>query len=181
MEMKLGRAGLALAAIVDTARARSNRRAAAAHRRPTPTSGALAPPVPATFETTTFETTTTSHDGAQTRVTATTSPGNQVSGERLPGGEPYDPHLETPGSLSIAEGSGHPANQKSRPITWIVATFIALAFVTVGFGLIYLWPWLFIAGLVAVVAGALAGWATGIMADRGDPNQTREALSTKRM
>src|SRR6185312_3430919 len=126
MEMKLGRAGLALAAIVDTARARSNRRAAAAHRLPTPTSGALAPPVPETIETT-----TTSYDGKPTQVTATTSPGNQVSGKRLPGGEPYDPFQGQPGSLSIAEGSsGHQANQKNRPVAWIVATFIALAFVT---------------------------------------------------
>jgi hypothetical protein len=177
MELKWGRAGLALAAIVDTARARSNRRAAAAHRRPTPTSGALTPPVPEMLEST-----TTSYDGTPTQVTATTSPGNRVSGKRLPGGEPYDPFLGQPGSLSIAEGSsGHQANQKSRPVAWIVVTFITLAFVTVGFGLIYLWPWLFIAGLIAVVAGVLAGWATGITADRGDPNQTGESLSTKRM
>jgi hypothetical protein len=174
---KLGRAALTLAAILDTARARSNRRRAAAARRPTPTSGALAPPVPENFEST-----TTSYDGTPTQITAKTSPGNRVSGKRLPGGEPYDPFWGQPGSLSIAEGSsGHQANQKSRPIAWAVATFIALAFVTVGFGLIYLWPWLFIAGLIAVVAGVLAGWATGIMADRGDPNQTGEALTSKRM
>lgn len=166
---KLSRAGLAFAAIVDTARARSNRRAAAAARRPTPTSGALAPPVPETIETT-----ATAYDGDQTQVTATAAPGNQVSGERLPGGEPYDPHLEPPGSLSIAEDSGHPANQRSRPITWVIVTCIALAFVVVGFGLLYAWPWLFIAGIVAVVAGCLAGWAAGIMADRGAPNETGE-------
>jgi hypothetical protein len=176
MEGKLGRAALAVAAIIDTARARSNRRAAAAQRRPRPTSGALAPPVPETFEST-----TTSYDGTQTRVSATTSPGNQVAGERLPGGQAYDPHLEPQGSLSIAEDSGHPANQKSRPVTWIVVTLIALAFAVVGLGLVYLWPWLFVAGLVAVVATSIAGWGAGIMADRGDPNQTREALSTKRM
>jgi hypothetical protein len=176
MELKLSRVGIALAAIVDTARARSNRRAAAAQRRPTPTSGALAPPVPETIEST-----TTSYDGTQSRVVATTSPGNQVSGERLPGGEPYDPHLESPGSLSIAEGSGHPANQKNRPLTWIVVTLIALSFAVVGLGLVYLWPWLLIAGLAAVVATSIAGWGAGIMADRGDPNQTGEAISTKRM
>jgi len=173
---RLGRAALTLAAILDTARARSTRRRAAAARRPTPTSGALAPPAPETIEST-----TTSHDGTPTQVTATTSPGNLVSTSRLPGGAAYDPHLEPPGTLSIAEGSGHPANQKSRPIAWVVITCIALAFTLAGFGLIYLWPWLFVAGLVAVVAGALAGWATGIMADRGAPNQTGEALSTKRM
>jgi len=169
---KLSRAGLAFAAIVDTARARSHRRAAAAARRPRPTSGALAPPVPETVETT-----ATTYDGGETQVVATTSPGNQVSGERLPGGEPYDPHLEPPGSLSIAENSGHPANQKNRPITWVIVTFIALSFAVIGFGLIYAWPWLFIAGIVAVVVGCLAGWAAGIMADRGDSNQTGETAS----
>lgn len=166
---KLTRAGVALAAIVDTVRARSHRRAAAAARRPTPTSGALAPPVPETVETT-----TRAFDGTQTRVVATTSPGNQSSGERLPGDHPYDPHLEPHGTLSIAEDSGHPANQKSRPITWVIVTFIALSFAVIGFGLIYLWPWLFILGIVAVLAGCLAGWAAGIMADRGAPDETGE-------
>lgn len=169
---KLTRAGLALAAIVDTARARSHRRAAAAARRPAPTSGALAPPAPETVETT-----TTAYDGTQTQVVATTSPGNQSSGERLPGDDPYDPHLEPPGTLSVAEGSGHPANQKSRPITWVIVTFIALSFAIIGFGLIYVWPWLFIAGIVAVIAGCLAGWAAGIMADRGAPEETGETGS----
>ncbi len=173
---KMSRAGIALAAMVDVARARTNRHEAAAQRRPRPTSGALAPPAPETFETS-----AASYDGEQARVVATTSPGNQVAGERLPGGEPYDPHLEPPGSLSIAEGSGHPANQKNRPVTWIIVTLIALSFATVGLGLIYLWPSLFIAGLLAVGATSVAGWAAGIMADRGDPNQTREAVSTKRM
>ncbi len=170
---KFGRAGVALAAVLDTARARSHRRAAAAQRRPTPTSGALAPPAPETIETT-----TTAPDGEQTRVTATTSPGNQVAGERLPGGEPYDQHLAPQGSLSIAEDSGHPANQRNRPVTWVIVTFIALAFVVGGFGLIYAWPWLFIAGLVAVVAGCLVGWAAGIMADQGDPRETGERGET---
>lgn len=169
---KLTRVGLALAAIVDTARARSSRRAADASRRPTPTSGALAPPVPETLETT-----TTAYDGSQARVFATTSPGNQSSGERLPGDDPYDPHLEPHGTLSIAEGSGHPANQKSRPITWVIVTFIALSFAVIGFGLIYLWPWLFVAGILAVLASCGAGWAAGIMADRGDPNETNGAAS----
>ena len=168
---KLSRASLALAAIVDTARARSHRRAAAAARRPTPTSGALAPPRPETVETT-----AASYEGGETQVIAATAPGNQVFGERLPGGEPYDPHLEPPGSLSIAEGSEHPANQKSRPIAWVIVTFIALAFVVVGFGLLYIWPWLFIAGIVAVVVSCVAGWAAGIMADRGDPSETGETF-----
>jgi len=176
MGMKLGRAGLALAAIVDTARARSHRRAGAAPRRPTLASGALAPPAPHTFEST-----ATSYDGTPTQVSATTSPGNEVAGERLPGGQAYDPQLEPQGSLSIAEGSGHPANQKSRPISWIVVTLIALAFAVVGLGLVYLWPWLFVAGLGAVVATSIAGWGAGIMVDRGDPNQSRETISTKRM
>lgn len=168
---KLTRAGLAVAAIVDTARARSNLRAAAASRRPTPTSGALAPPAPETLETT-----TTAHDGTPTQVVATTSPGNQSSGGRLPGDPPYDPHLEPHGSLSIAEVSGHPANQKSRPIAWAIVTFIASSFAVIGFGLIYVWPWLFIAGIAAVVVGCGAGWAAGIMADRGDPSETSETF-----
>ena len=168
---KLSRAGLAVAAIVDTARARSHRRAAAAARRPTPTSGAFAPGTPETVETTAAR-----YDGGETQVVATTSPGNQVSGERLPGDEPYDAHLQAPGSLSIAEDSGHPANQRSRPITWVIVTFIALAFAVIGFGLLYVWPWLFIAGIVAVVAGCLAGWAAGIMADRGDPSESGETF-----
>lgn len=165
---KLTRAGLALAAIVDSARARSNRRAAAAARRPTPTTGTVAP-VPETLETT-----ATAYDGTLTQVVATTSPGNRSSGERLPGGEPYDPPLEPDGTLSIAEGSGHPANQKSWPISWVIVTFIALSFAVTGFGLIYLWPWLLIAGIAAVVVGCGAGWAAGIMADRGDPSEPSE-------
>ncbi|HET9187911.1 MAG TPA: hypothetical protein VFN80_08150, partial [Acidothermaceae bacterium] len=61
--------------------------------------------------------------------------------------------------------------------TWVIVTFIALSFAVIGFGLIYAWPWLFIAGIVAVVVGCLAGWAAGIMADRGDSNQTGETAS----
>jgi hypothetical protein len=115
----------------------------------------------------TIEAAATSYDGSQARVVATTSAGNQASGARLPGGEPDDRRLEPPGSLSIAEDGGHPANQRSRPITWVIVAFIAAAFVVVGLGLLYGWPWLFVAGLAAVVAGCLAGWAAGIMADRG--------------
>jgi hypothetical protein len=176
MKGKLARAELALTAIIETARARSNRRAAATSRRPAPNSGALAPPAPETFEAT-----TTAYDGEQTQVVATTAPGNHVAGRRLPDGEPYDAHLDAPGSLSIAEDGGHPANQGSRPIAWLVVTLIALAFAVVGLGLVFLWPWLFVAGLAAVVATSLAGWGVGIMADRGDPRETREAISTKRM
>lgn len=76
--------------------------------------------------------------------------------------------------MSIAEDSGHPANQKSRPITWIIVAFIALAFVAAGLGLVFSAQWLFVAGVVAVVAGGVAAWAAGIMADRGDPRQSGE-------
>jgi hypothetical protein len=142
---------------------------AAATKYRTPTSGALAPPVPETFEET-----VNGHDGNPTRVFATTSPGNQISGERPPPEHPDDSHLEGPGTLSIAEGSGHPANQKSRPITWIIVAFIALAFVAAGLGLVLSTPWLFIAGLIAVVVGGIAGWAADIMGDRGDPGESGE-------
>jgi len=147
---------------------------AAATKYRTPTSGALAPPVPETLQET-----VNGHDGNPIQIFATTSPGNQISGERPPPEHPNASHLEGPGTLSIAEGSGHPANQKSRPIAWIIVAFIALAFVAAGLGLVLSAPWLFIAGLAAVVAGGIAGWAAGIMADRGDPNPTGVQRSSK--
>jgi hypothetical protein len=166
-----GRAALAVAvaALVDAARPRRNRRQAAASTYARPTSGKLAPPVPQVFETT-----ATSPDGSPTKVVATAAHGNEVSGDRaaLPG---PGAHLELPGTLSIAEGSGHPAGQRSRPTTWVIVSLIAVSFVVAGIGLIVAFPWLFIAGLVAIVASCLAGWAFNIMADthEGEPGQNR--------
>ena len=170
----VGRAGIAMASLLDAARPRARRRIAAATKYRTPTSGALAPPVPETLRET-----VNGHDGNPIQIFATTSPGNQISGERPPPEHPNASHLDSPGTLSIAEGSGHPANQKSRPIAWIIVAFIALAFVAAGLGLVLSAPWLFIAGLAAVVAGGIAAWAAGIMADRGDANPTGVQRSSK--
>jgi hypothetical protein len=123
-----------------------------------------------------FEATATSFDGTPTRVIATASPGNQAFGERTP--LENDRESEPPGSLSIAEGSGHPAGQRGRPITWAVVAFISLAFVAIGLGLVYAALWLFIAGVVAVAAGGLAGWAFGIMEDRGVGGSITRSRST---
>lgn len=165
-----GRAVLAVAALVDAARPRRNRRRAAASTYRTPTSGKLAPALPQVFEAT-----ATAPDGSPTKVVATAAPGNQVSGDRPTPRGPAGGHLEPPGTLSIAEGSGHPAGQKSRPTTWVIVVLIALAFVVAGVGLIVAFPWLFIAGLVAIVVSCLAGWAFNIMADthEGEPGQNR--------
>ncbi len=164
MNQRLHNAALAIAGMIDTAVPPIRRRhSAGTHRRPAPTGGALAPPVP-----TTFEATTTTPDGDQATVIATAAPGNEISGPRRPTAHEREKEAEPAGSLSIAEGSGHPAGQRGRPTTWIVVAFIALAFVTAGLGLVFDLLWLFVAGLIAVAAGLIAGWAFHIMADVGE-------------
>ena len=152
------RAGLAVAGLLDSALPPIRRRRAAAKRYRTPTAGAMAPAVPTTFE-------ATAADGTPTQIVATASPGNQISGAREPAPREYQKEPEPAGTLSIAEGSGHPAGQRGRPITWVIVGFIMLAFLTAGLGLVFDLIWLFAAGLAAVVAGVAAGWAFGIMAD----------------
>lgn len=179
MTSLLGRAGVAVAGLVDAAIPPLRRRRAASRRYATPTSGALAPPVP-----TTFEATATTPDGSPTHVVATATPGNEISGVRNPPPREYEKEPEPAGTLSIAEGSGHPAAQKGRPITWVVITFIALAFLTAGLGLVFDRLWLFYVGLAAIVVGVIAGWAFGIMADRGadaqQPNRPEDERADSR-
>jgi hypothetical protein len=162
MNQRLHNAALAIAGMIDTAVPPIRRRHAAGTRRPAPTSGALAPPVPIKFEAT-----TTTPDGDAATVIATAAPGNEISGPRRPTAREREKEAEPAGSLSIAEGSGHPAGQRGRPTTWIVVAFIALAFLTAGLGLVFDLSWLFVAGLIAVAAGLIAGWAFHIMADLG--------------
>jgi hypothetical protein len=168
----IGRAGITLAALVDAAKPRVHRRRALATRYRTPTSGALAAPVPQSFETT-----AASHDGKPTRIVATTSPGNQVSGNRptsAPRNDDHldDDHLASPGTLSIAEGSGHPGNQRSRPRSWVIVAFIAIGFAVAGIGLVAGAPWLFVTGVIAIVIGGLAGWTSHIMGDKAHRHST---------
>ena len=121
-----------------------------------------------------FEASANAPDGTPVRVIAIAAPGNQV--HVVPPDDDRDP--EPPGTLSIAEGGGHPAEQRGRPITWAVVAFISLAFVTAGLGIVYAMVWLFVAGVVAIVAGGLAGWAFGIMDDRGVGGSITRSRST---
>jgi hypothetical protein len=144
--------------------------------RPAAVADAAVPADPGAPTQRVFESTATSFDGTSVRVVATASPGNQAFGARTPGQNDREP--EPAGSLSIAEGSGHPAEQRGRPITWAVVAFISMAFVAIGLGLVYSVVWLFIAGVVAVAAGGLAGWAFGIMDDRGVGGAITRSRST---
>ena len=121
-----------------------------------------------------FEADARGPDGTPVRVTAIAAPGNQVHLLR----PADDRNPEPPGTLSIAEGSGHPAEQRGRPVTWAVVAFISLAFVAAGLGIVYAMVWLFIAGVVAIVAGGLAGWAFGVMDDRGMGGPITRSRST---
>lgn len=126
------------------------------------------------FEARRFEASASAPDGTPVQVTAIAAPGNRVG--VVPPNDDRDP--EPPGTLSIAEGGGHPAEQRGRPITWAVVAFISLAFVVAGLGIVYATAWLFIAGLAAVLAGGLAGWAFGIMDDRGMGGPITHSRST---
>ena len=121
-----------------------------------------------------FEASASAPDGTPVQVTAIAAPGNHV--HVVPPDDDRD--REPPGTLSIAEGGGHPAEQRGRPITWAVVAFISLAFVTAGLGIVYAMVWLFVAGVVAIVAGGLAGWAFGIMDDRGIGGSITRSRST---
>lgn len=121
-----------------------------------------------------FEANASAPDGTPVRVTAIAAPGNQV--HVVQRDDDRDP--EPRGRLSIAEGGSHPAEQRGRPITWAVVAFISLACVAAGLGIVYAMVWLFVAGLIAAVAGGLAGWAFAIMDDRGTGGPITRSRST---
>jgi hypothetical protein len=109
-----------------------------------------------------------SKDGVELRVVATTAQDNRLRNEGSPAWQ-GEKEPEPQADLSISKGGEHSANQRSRPISWVIVAFICCSFIAAGIGLIETAWWLFYGGLAAVVVGGIAGWMAGIMEDRGEP------------